>query len=42
MFELHYNKIEALTSIEYSSRVLLGALYRQMQVNPVDYVHDCL
>jgi hypothetical protein len=42
LFSLHYNKLELLTSIEYSSRVLLGALFRQMQVNPVDYVLDCL
>jgi len=38
----HYSKLELLTSIEYTSKVLLGAHYRQMQVSPVDYVLDCL
>lgn len=35
-------KLDYLTNIEFSSRLLLGALYRQKQVNPVDYVYDAL
>lgn len=34
--------METLTNIEFSSRLLLGALYKQMSVNPVDYVYDSL
>lgn len=42
MLSQQYTKLELLTEVEFSSRVLLGALFRQMQVNPVDYVHDAL
>lgn len=35
-------KADQLVNIEFSARVLLGALYRQLQVNPVDYMYDCL
>lgn len=34
--------MDFLINIEFSSRLLLGALYQQMKVNPVDYVYDCL
>jgi hypothetical protein len=37
-----YAKMDCLTQIEYSCRLLLGALYRQKTINPVDYVYDCL
>jgi len=33
-------KLDTLTNIEYSSRILLGALYKQMVVHPCDYVLD--
>jgi len=36
------DKLETLTNIEFSSRLLLGALYRQMTVSPMDYVFDSL
>jgi len=32
------DKLESLTSIEFSSRILLGALYRQKKIAPQDYV----
>lgn len=35
-------RMDFLINIEFSSRLLLGALYQQMKVNPVDYVYDCL
>ena len=35
-------KLDTLTSIEFSSRLLLGALYRQMKVSPQDYVFNSL
>jgi hypothetical protein len=28
-----------LTNIEYASKVLLGALLRQKEMNPVDYIY---
>ncbi len=37
-----YAKMESLTQIEFSCRLLLGALYKQKQINPVDYVYDCI
>jgi len=36
------SNIEILTNIEYASRILLGALYRQTAVNPMDYVLDSI
>lgn len=36
------DKMDSLTNIEFSSRLLLGALYRQMKVPPQDYVFDSL
>ncbi len=37
-----YDNLEGLTSIEFASKVLLGALYKQKEINPVDYVFDAL
>jgi hypothetical protein len=34
--------LENLTNIEFASKILLGALYRQKEVNPIDYVHNAL
>lgn len=31
-----------LTNLEFSTRILLGALYRQMTVHPMDYVLDSI
>jgi len=31
-----------LTEVEFTSKILLGALQKQKQVNPVDYIYDCL
>lgn len=35
-------KADLLVNIEYSSRILLGALYRQKQINPVDYIYESM
>ena len=34
--------LESLTNIEYASKVLLGALYKQKEMNPIDYVAHAL
>lgn len=34
--------LEGLTNIEYASKMLLAALYKQQDQNPVDYVFDAL
>lgn len=35
-------KLKLLTNIEYSARMLLGALHRQIEVNPFDYIFKAL
>jgi poly [ADP-ribose] polymerase len=37
-----YDALSHLTHIEHASKLLLGALYRQMEVNPVDYIFEAL
>ena len=32
------DKLDSLTNNEFSSRILLGALYRQKKIAPQDYV----
>jgi hypothetical protein len=34
--------LETLTNIEYASKVLLGALLRQKEMNPVDYIYQAM
>lgn len=31
-----------MTNIEYASKVLLGALLRQKEMNPIDYVYHAM
>jgi hypothetical protein len=31
-----------LLNVEFSSRILLGALYHQYNVNPIEYIYDCM
>lgn len=35
-----YDMIDQLSNIEFSSRLLLGALYRQYQYNPINYIYE--
>lgn len=37
-----YDSLEGLSNIEYASKILLGALYKQNEQNPTDYVYDAL
>jgi hypothetical protein len=34
--------INLLKNVERVSRLLLGALYRQMQINPIQYIYEPL
>ena len=38
----HFEKINLLKNVERVSRLLLGALYRQMQINPIQYIYEHL
>lgn len=35
-----YDMLDSLSNIEFSSRLLLGALYRQYQYNPINYIYE--
>lgn len=37
-----FEMLDKLTNIELSSRILLGALYRQYQFNPVQYIYESM
>jgi hypothetical protein len=37
-----YDNLDGLSNIEYATKVLLGALFRQKEINPVDYVYHAL
>jgi len=37
-----YDLLESLDSIEQTSKILLGALVRQQEMNPIDYVHHAI
>jgi hypothetical protein len=37
-----YDILESLTNIEYASKVLLGALLRQKEINPIDYIYHAM
>ena len=37
-----YDLLDSLTNIEFASKVLLGALLRQKEMNPIDYVYQAL
>ena len=37
-----YDDLSHLSNIEHASKLLLGALYRQMEINPVDYIFQSL
>jgi cation transport regulator ChaC len=34
--------LEQLTNIEFASKILLGALLRQKEMNPIDYVYNAM
>ena len=34
--------LDSLRSVEIASRILMGALYREKVVNPVDYIYAAL
>ena len=45
IYEIHslnkyLNVISSLKNVERVSRLLLGALYRQMQINPIQYIYE--
>ena len=42
VFKRQSELIETLLNVEFSSRILLGALYRQYTVNPIEYIYDCM
>lgn len=42
MVRRHSDLLSTLMNVEFSSRLLLGALYRQYQVNPIEYIYDCM
>lgn len=37
-----YDLLENLNNIEYASKVLLGALLKQKEMNPIDYVYHAM
>ena len=37
-----FDMLDKLTNIEHSSRILLGALYRQYQFNPIQYIYESI
>jgi Poly(ADP-ribose) polymerase catalytic domain/Poly(ADP-ribose) polymerase, regulatory domain len=37
-----FDLLESLTNIEFASKVLLGALLRQKEMNPIDYVYHAM
>jgi len=37
-----YDLLETLNNIEYASKVLLGALLKQKEMNPIDYVYHAM
>lgn len=42
MIKQRFDDLEQLSNIEHASKVLLGALYRQSKMHPVDYIHHSL
>ena len=38
----HIAKINLLRNVELASKVILGALYQQLAINPYDYIYRCL
>jgi len=34
-----FQQLDTLTGVEFSNRILLGALLRQREFNPIDYVY---
>jgi hypothetical protein len=37
-----FDMLEQLTNIEFASKILLGALLRQKEMNPIDYVYNAM
>ena len=37
-----YQKMDQLVNVEFSSRVLLGALHRQYEMHPIEYIYNSL
>lgn len=37
-----YDLLETLNNIEYASKIMLGALFRQQEMNPIDYVYHAM
>lgn len=42
MIKKEYDTLENLVNIEYASKVLLGALLKEKEMNPIDYVYQAL
>lgn len=42
MLKQQYDNLDGLSNIEYATKVLLGALLKQKEMNPVDYVYHAL
>lgn len=39
MLKQQYDNLDGLSNIEHATKVLLGALLKQKEINPVDYVY---
>ena len=37
-----YDALEQISNIEKASKILLGALHKQQEKNPIDYIHEAL
>ena len=42
MVKQQYDSLEQISNIEKAAKILLGALHKQKEMNPVDYVHEAL
>ena len=40
--KVQFDNLDNLTNMEFASKMLLGALYKQNEKNPVDYVYEAL
>ena len=37
-----FDNLDSLTNIEFASKVLIGALYRQVEMHPIDYIYNAI
>lgn len=37
-----FANLDGLVNVEFTSRILLGALHRQLEVNPLQYIYNTL